>query len=51
MHNLFIKNVPEDLDQKHLHQFLTTFGEVFSLQLKKNEEGKNLGYGYVQFDT
>ncbi|EGR33102.1 polyadenylate-binding protein 2, putative [Ichthyophthirius multifiliis] len=51
VHNLFIKNVPEELDQKHLHQFLTTFGEVFSLQLKKNDEGKNLGYGYVQFEN
>lgn len=49
--NLFIHNVPQDLETKKLADFLTKYGEIISLMLKKDEGNKNLGYGYVQFET
>lgn len=27
------------------------YGEIISLRLKKDADNKNLGYGYVQFET
>ncbi|KAL4451080.1 hypothetical protein ABPG74_021402 [Tetrahymena malaccensis] len=49
--NLFIHNVPQDLETSYLHNFMSKYGEITSLMLKKNEENKNLGYGYVQFEA
>lgn len=48
--NLFIKNVPEELDTKTLECYLTKFGKIIALLLKKKEQNKNIGYGYVQFE-
>ncbi|KAL4451077.1 hypothetical protein ABPG74_021399 [Tetrahymena malaccensis] len=50
-YNLFIQNVPQDLETSVLHDFMSKYGEITSLMLKKNEENKNLGYGYIQFET
>ncbi|EAR92921.1 polyadenylate-binding protein (macronuclear) [Tetrahymena thermophila SB210] len=50
-YNLFIHNVPQDLETNTLHNFMSKYGEITSLMLKKNDENKNLGYGYVQFET
>lgn len=49
--NLFLSKVPEHLETKKLADFLSKYGEIVSLMLKKNDENKNLGYGYVQFET
>ncbi|KAL4512033.1 hypothetical protein ABPG72_005035 [Tetrahymena utriculariae] len=50
-YNLFIHNVPSDIETCILHNFMSKYGEITSLLLKKNEENKNLGYGYVEFET
>ncbi|KAL4451075.1 hypothetical protein ABPG74_021397 [Tetrahymena malaccensis] len=50
-YNLFISNVPHYLEDSELHNYFSKYGEITSLVLKKNEENKNLGYGYVQFKT
>lgn len=49
---MFIKNVPETLETKVLHNFMQSeYGDIASLMLKKNDKNVNLGYGYVQFES
>lgn len=45
--NLFLHNVPQHLETNKLHNFMSKYGEITSLMLKKNEDNLNLGYGYV----
>ncbi|EAR92920.1 polyadenylate-binding protein (macronuclear) [Tetrahymena thermophila SB210] len=48
---LFIHNVPQDLETSALHNFMSNYGEIINLKLKKTEQNKNLGYGIVEFKT
>lgn len=51
-YNIFLKNVPEELETKHLHSYLqSSFGEIATLILRKNDNNKNKGYGYLQFEN
>lgn len=43
--NLFIKNVPEELETKTLECYLTKFGKILTLFLKKKDQNKNIGLG------
>ena len=49
--NLFIKNLPEDTTPKDVFDIFSKFGNIDSIELKNNQKGKCMGYGYVDFTT
>ena len=49
--NLFIKNLPEDTKPKEIFDIFAKYGNIDSIELKNNPEGKCIGYGYVDFTT
>ena len=48
--NLFIKNLPLDTTPKDLYDLFCKFGTIISINLKHNDQGKFIGYGYVNFE-
>lgn len=49
--NLFIKNLPFDTTTNELYDLFLPFGNIISVNLRKDHQGKCMGYGYVNFDT
>jgi polyadenylate-binding protein len=49
--NLFIKNLPEDTTPKDFYDIVSKYGIIDSIDLKCNQAGKCLGYGYADFAT
>ena len=49
--NLFVKNLPEETKAKEFYDMVSPFGKIDSIELKCNQKGKCLGYGYVDFAT
>ena len=49
--NLFIKNLPEDATPKDFYDIVSKYGIIDSIDLKCNQAGKCLGYGYADFAT
>ena len=48
--NLFVKNLPDDMDNKGLLDKFSTYGNILSCKVSFNKEnGKPLHYGYVHF--
>uniref|UniRef100_A0A7S4E1K5 RRM domain-containing protein n=1 Tax=Lotharella globosa TaxID=91324 RepID=A0A7S4E1K5_9EUKA len=48
--NLFVKNLPEDVDEKKLNEMFSKFGEIKS-SVVKIENGVHRGFGFVNFAT
>lgn len=44
---LYLGNLPEDADQNTLMKKLKTFGDIKSIRMKTNKEGKSKGFCYV----
>jgi RNA recognition motif-containing protein len=49
--NLFVKNLPNNINEKELYNLFKEFGKINSINLKTNHKGESLGYGYVLFDN
>nr|WGM50052.1 PABP1D [Diplonema papillatum] len=47
--NIFIKNLTPDIDNKVLYDTFSAFGKILSAKVELNDEGKSLGYGFVNF--
>jgi polyadenylate-binding protein len=47
--NVYIKNLGENVRGKQVEEEFSPFGAIFSCTVKYDENGKHLGYGYVQF--
>merc|ERR1711934_1346120 len=47
--NLFIKNFPKDLDALALEEIFQVYGNIISGKVQTDNDGKSLGYGFVQF--
>jgi polyadenylate-binding protein len=48
--NLFVKNIDPTVTVRELHNHFINNGNVICAKIATNNEGKSLGYGYVQFE-
>jgi len=48
--NIFVKNLAPETTTKDLDNHCAQFGKVISAIVRTEENGKSLGYGYVQFE-
>lgn len=48
--NIFIRNINTN-STKELEELVSQYGKVLSSKIKKHDNQKSLGYGYVQFET
>lgn len=49
--NVFVKGFPASVDAQELQNTFSNFGQVLSVKIVKNEEGRSLRYGYIQYST
>ena len=47
--NIFIKNLPQGMENKELHEKFSEFGSIQSCKIVRDDEGESRGYGFVQF--
>lgn len=45
--NIFINNLAEQVKTEELEQTFSQYGNVQSLEIKQDDNGKSLGYGYI----
>ncbi|XP_010505212.1 PREDICTED: polyadenylate-binding protein 7-like isoform X1 [Camelina sativa] len=48
--NVFVKNLPESVNNAGLQGMFKTFGDIVSCKIATFEDGKSRGYGFVQFE-
>ena len=48
--NLFFKNLNKEFTSKELEELCASYGTILSCKLRYDENGRSLGYGYVQFE-
>jgi len=48
--NLFFKNLNKDFTSKELEELCAPYGTILSCKLRYDDNGRSLGYGYVQFE-
>jgi len=50
--NVFVKNLPESVDNKTLFDTFSVFGNILSCKVATDPEtGKSKGYGYIHYET
>lgn len=49
--NIFVKGLNTDIDSRTLHDTFEVFGPIASAKVACDDEGRSLGYGYVQYDS
>ena len=49
--NIFVKNLPEDVDEAGLEKMFSEHGTVSSAVIMKDDEGKSRGFGFVNMET
>ncbi|CAJ1890077.1 unnamed protein product [Sphenostylis stenocarpa] len=49
--NLFVKNIPESIDNAGLQDIFKKYGNILSSKVVTSEDGKSKGYGFVQFES
>lgn len=48
--NVFVKNLPEEMDDSQFHDMFAVYGTITSAVLSKTDDGKSKGFGFVNFD-
>lgn len=49
--NVFVKKLSKDVKPKEFHDFFSKFGNIVSAKLAEDDEGDNIGYGFVLYDN
>jgi len=49
--NVFVKNLPEDMDEEGLKKLLSPAGKITSAVVMKNDEGASRGFGFCNFES
>lgn len=49
--NVFVKNFPDEWDEKKLREVFGVHGEISSIAMMTNEDGKTKGFGFVAYKT
>lgn len=47
--NIYVKNFEDSFDEENLKSLFSKFGEITSVKIQRNAEGKSLGFGFVNF--
>jgi polyadenylate-binding protein len=50
-YNVFVKKIQKSVTPQEFHEFFTKFGNVVSARLVEDDEGDNVGYGFVLYDS
>jgi len=48
--NIYVKNIPEDVEEEELKKLFETCGETTSVAIMKDEAGKSKGFGFINFE-
>merc|ERR1719225_1674000 len=49
--NVFIKNLPEELEETTLTELFEKYGQITSLKIMKGDDGKSKGFAFVCFSS
>lgn len=49
--NVYVKNLPEDVDDEQLTKLFEKYGVVTSAKVMQGDDGKMKGFGFVSFET
>ncbi|KAL2934860.1 Polyadenylate-binding protein 7 [Bienertia sinuspersici] len=49
--NVYVKNISESINSAKLQEIFAKFGNISSCKVVTSEDGKSMGYGYVQFTS
>ncbi|XP_073006425.1 polyadenylate-binding protein 7-like [Typha latifolia] len=51
MGNVFVKNLSSSTDDTRLQEIFSEYGTILSCKVSRDTDGKNRGYGFVQYDS
>jgi RNA recognition motif-containing protein len=49
--NIFVKNIPLEINPREVFEFFLTFGEISSVKINENPDGSHKGYGYISYEN
>lgn len=49
--NVFIKNIPPDVNQQTIQEMFAKAGQITSIMIATETDGKSKGFGFVNFET
>jgi polyadenylate-binding protein len=49
--NIYVKNVPENMDENEIYEMFSAFGKITSHHLSKDDMGKSKGFGFINYEN
>ena len=49
--NVYVKNLPDDMNDDQLTEMFTKYGPVTSAKVMTNDDGKHKGFGFVSYES
>ncbi len=50
-YNVFVKKISKTVTSQEFHELFSKYGNVVSARLVEDDEGENIGYGFVLYDS